>query len=62
MFRATVLSLLLIAAVSAEPVERRPVSVRLEPVAYEESVVGALLNFFDVKVARYRVVSNKPFA
>ena len=51
--RATVLSLLLSTAVSGEPVKHRPVSVRLEPVAYEESVVGELLNFLDVKIARY---------
>jgi hypothetical protein len=42
MFRATVFSLLLSTAVSAEPVKHRPVSVRLEPVPYEESLVGAL--------------------
>jgi hypothetical protein len=59
--RATVLSLLLSTAVSAEPVEHRPVSVRLEPVTYEESDVGVLLNFLDVKIARYHVVSDRPF-
>jgi hypothetical protein len=62
MFRTTVLSLLLSTAVSAEPVEHHPVSVRLEPVASEESVVGALLSFLDVKIARYQVISNRPFA
>jgi len=61
MFRTTVLSFLLSMAVSAEPVEHRPVSVRLEPVASEESVVAALLNFLDIKVARFHVISNKPF-
>ena len=61
MLRATVLSLLLSTAFSAEPVEHRPVSVRLEPISSEESVVGALLNFLEVKIARFHVVSNKPF-
>ena len=55
------MSFLLSTAVSAEPVEHRPVSVRLELIAYEESVVGVLLNFLDVKIARYHVVSAKPF-
>ena len=62
MFRTTVLSLLLSSAVSAEPVKHHPVSVRLEPVASEESVVNALLSFLGVKIDRYQVISNRPFA
>jgi hypothetical protein len=44
MIRTTALSLLLSTTVSAEPVEHHPISVRLESVASEESVVGTLLS------------------
>ncbi len=59
---ATVLTLLSSAAALEAPVEHHLVSVRLEPVPYEESVVGSLLNFLEVKLARYRVMSSRPFA
>jgi hypothetical protein len=59
--RLTIASFLLGTVICPADVERHPVRLHLEPVVYEESMVWPLFEFLDIKVAKYRVVSDEPF-